>query len=140
MSNSLQPYGLWPTRLLCSWDSPGKNTGMGCHTLPRHLCLLHWQVGSLPLASSGKPCVCVCVCVCVCMCKYITNLELPRWLSGKESACQCRRRRDSGSIPGQKNLLEKEIATHSNILAWEIPWMDESGRFQSTGYKDSDTT
>ena len=85
-------------------------------------------------------CVCVCVCVCVCMCKYIKNLELPRWLSGKESACQCRRRRDSGSIPGQKNLLEKEIATHSNILAWEIPWMDESGRFQSTGYKDSDTT
>ena len=29
----LQPYGLWPVRLLCSWDSPGKNTGVGCHFL-----------------------------------------------------------------------------------------------------------
>ena len=27
------PNGLWPTRLLCPWDSPGKNTGMHCQTL-----------------------------------------------------------------------------------------------------------
>ena len=33
MSNSLQSYGLQPTRLLCPCDFPGKNTGMGCHTL-----------------------------------------------------------------------------------------------------------
>ena len=29
----VQPRGLWPTRLLCPWDFPGKNTGMGCHFL-----------------------------------------------------------------------------------------------------------
>ena len=29
----LQPHGLQPTSLLCQWDSPGKNTGMGCHFL-----------------------------------------------------------------------------------------------------------
>ena len=33
VSNSLRPPGLWPTRLLCPWDSPDKNTGMGCHAL-----------------------------------------------------------------------------------------------------------
>ena len=33
MSDSLQHYGLQPTRLLCPWDSPGKNTGVGCHAL-----------------------------------------------------------------------------------------------------------
>ena len=33
MSNSLLPHGLWPTRLLCPWDSPGKNTRVGCHVL-----------------------------------------------------------------------------------------------------------
>ena len=33
MSDSLQPHGLYRPRLLCSWDSPGKNTGMGCHAL-----------------------------------------------------------------------------------------------------------
>ena len=31
--NSWQPYGLQPVRLLCPWDSPGKNTGSGCHAL-----------------------------------------------------------------------------------------------------------
>ena len=32
---------------------------------------------------------------------------------------------------GQEDLLEKEMATHSNILAWKIPWMEEPGRLQS---------
>ena len=34
---------------------------------------------------------------------------------------------------GQKDLLEKEMATHSSILAWKIPWMEEPGRLQSMG-------
>ena len=65
MSYSVQPYGLQPARLLCPWDSPGKNSGVGCHALLqgifltqesnlRLLCLLHWQEGSLPLAPPGK--------------------------------------------------------------------------------------
>ena len=33
VSNALQPHGLQPTRLLCPWNSPGKNTGVGCHSL-----------------------------------------------------------------------------------------------------------
>ena len=33
MSDALQPYGLYPARLLCPWDSPGKNIGVGCHAL-----------------------------------------------------------------------------------------------------------
>ena len=33
MSDSLLPHGLWPTRILCPWESPGKNTGVGCHAL-----------------------------------------------------------------------------------------------------------
>ena len=43
----------------------------------------------------------------------------PWWLSGKESTCQCRRRGVQSLIQGDP--LEKEIATHSSILAWEIP-------------------
>ena len=34
---------------------------------------------------------------------------------------------------GQEDLLEKEMATNSSILAWKIPWMEEPGRLQSTG-------
>ena len=33
MSDCLRPHGLWPTRLLCPWDFPGKNAGVGCHFL-----------------------------------------------------------------------------------------------------------
>ena len=33
LSDSLQPHGLWPARLLCPWGSPGKNTGVDCHSL-----------------------------------------------------------------------------------------------------------
>ena len=34
---------------------------------------------------------------------------------------------------GQKDPLEKEMATHSSILAWEIPWTEELGGLQSLG-------
>ena len=34
---------------------------------------------------------------------------------------------------GQEDLLEKKMATHSSILALEIPWTEESGRLQSMG-------
>ena len=34
---------------------------------------------------------------------------------------------------GQEDPLEKEMATHSSIFAWEIPWTEEPGRLQSTG-------
>ena len=34
---------------------------------------------------------------------------------------------------GQEDLLEKEMATHSSILAWKIPWAEEPGRLQSLG-------
>ena len=61
-------HALLSTRLLCPWDSPGKNTRVGCHSLlqgifliqgltPRLLCLLRWQADSLPLAPPGKQCI-----------------------------------------------------------------------------------
>ena len=34
---------------------------------------------------------------------------------------------------GQEDPLEKKMATHSNILAWKIPWTEEPGRLQSMG-------
>ena len=38
--------------------------------------------------------------------------------------------RDAGLIPGSGRSLEKEMATHSSILAWEIPWTEEPDRLQ----------
>ena len=44
-----------------------------------------------------------------------------------------------GSIPVLGRPLEKEVATHSIILAWRIPWTEEPGRLQSVGSQESDT-
>ena len=62
VSNSLQRYGLWPTGLLSSWDSSGKNTGVGCHgdlphpgiepISPKSPAL---QAESLPMSHWGSP-------------------------------------------------------------------------------------
>ena len=41
---------------------------------------------------------------------------------------------------GQEDTLEKEIATHYSILAWEIPWTEEPSGVQSMGHKKSNTT
>ena len=57
------PHGLQPTRLLCPWDSPAKNTGLGCHLLLQgnfadqrlYPHLLHRQAGSLLLRNQGSP-------------------------------------------------------------------------------------
>ena len=63
------------------------------------------------------------------------SLGFPGGVNGKEPACQFRNRnlRDVGSIPGQEDPLEEEMATHSSILAWRIPWTEELGRRQALG-------
>ena len=40
---------------------------------------------------------------------------------------------DTGSIPGQEDPLEKEMATHSSTLSWRSPWTEEPGGQQSMG-------
>ena len=63
---------------------------------------------------------------------------LPQWLNSKRT-----------HLPVQETMvrslgwddpLEDEMATHSSILAWRIPWTEEPGRLQSAGSQESDTT
>ena len=114
VSDSLQPYGLLPARLLCPWGFPGKKAGVGCQALlqrifptqglnPHLLHLLHWQGDSLPLTPPGTP-------------------MQKGWIHSL----------------GQEDPLGEGKATHSSILAWEIPWTEEPGRLQSIGFKESD--
>ena len=92
-------------------DSPGKNTGVGCHALlqgifltqglnPCLLCLLLLQVGSLVAQ----------------MVKRLPAM-LETWVRSL----------------GWEDLLEKEMAAYSSTLAWKIPRMEEPGRLQSMG-------
>ena len=63
---TLQPHRMWPARLLCPWNSPGKNTEVGSHSLLQEIfptqgsnshlwCLLHWQADSLSPNYLGSP-------------------------------------------------------------------------------------
>ena len=61
-------------------------------------------------------------------------------LSGKESACQCKRHKRHGLYPSVRKIswrradpLEEGLATHSSILTWRIPWTEEPSRLQSMG-------
>ena len=67
---------------------------------------------------------------------FMHILGMPRWLRGKESACNAG---DAGSIPGLEDLLEEGMATYCSILAWEIPWTEEPGGVQSVGLQKSRT-
>ena len=78
MSDSVLPNRRQPTRLPHPWDSLGKNTGVGCHFLLQYLCLQSFK-----------------------------NLKwLLRWLSGKDSTCQCQRHKRHGF----------------SLCVWKIPW------------------
>ena len=62
LPDSLQHRRLQPTRPLCPWDSPGKNTGVGCHVILQGIFpikgsnkrFLHWQADSSPLSHLGS--------------------------------------------------------------------------------------
>ena len=114
MSNSLQPPGL----LTCQaslylefsrqeyWSglpfpSPGDLPNPGLNP-----CLLHWQVGSLPVAPPGKQ-----------FAASHSLLGFPGGSDGKESACKA----------GDPGLM----ATHASIVSWRIPWTGEPGELYS---------
>ena len=63
-------------------------------------------------------------------CTYYGKQGFPGGSDSKVSACNAG---DLGSIPGSGRSLEKEMATHSSILASKIPQTEEPSRLQSTG-------
>ena len=68
---------------------------------------------------------------------YTHSHGFPRSSVSNESACSAG---DPDSIPGWEDPLEKEMASHSSILAWRIPCTEEPGRLQSVGSQELDTT
>ena len=141
VSDSVQPCGLQPARLLCSWDSPGKNTGVGCHALlqgifliqglnPCLLCFLDWQSSSLPLAppcgeGNGTPL----------QYSYLENpMDGGAWWAAVHGVAEGRTRLSDFTFTFHFHALEKERATHSSVLAWRIPGTGEPGGLLSMGW------
>ena len=61
---------------------------------------------------------------------HMITLDFPGGSDTKESACSTG---DLSSIPGSGRSLEKGMATHSSILAWRTPWIEEPDGLQSMG-------
>ena len=68
--------------------------------------------------------------IAIFICLLISQKGLPGGSVGKESACNAG---DLGLLLGWEDPLEKEMATHSSTLAWQIPWTEEPGGLQSMG-------
>ena len=66
-----------------------------------------------------------------------TKQGFPGGAEVKASACNVG---DPGSIPGSGRSRGEQMATHSSVLAWRIPGMEEPGGLQSTGHKELNTT
>ena len=98
VSDSLWPHGLGVTRLLCPWDSPGKNTGVGCHSLLQEIFptqgsyLFSCVAGRFFTVWDTKEASGLAY-----FSLHIINtlamhfLGFPGCVCGKESACQCRK-------------------------------------------------
>ena len=66
--------------------------------------------------------------------------DYPSSASGKESSCYRRHKRTQVQSLCQEDPLEKEMATHSSILAWKISWSEEPGGLCPCGHKELDMT
>ena len=116
--DSLRPHGLQPTRLLCPWDFPGKDTGVGCHFLLQgifptqgsNLGLLHCRQILYQLSYTHTHI-------------YIWASLVAQLVKNLQICLQCRR---PWGFLSWEDPLEKGTATHSSILAWKIPWTVQS--------------
>ena len=150
MSDSVRPHRRKPTRLPCPWDSPGKNTGVGCHFLLQCMKVKSEREVAQSCPTLSDPMDCSLLqkplnaphrsSTALGQCHLgLTHLfpmghhtfallrlfpGFPGGSDGKESVCNVG---DLGLIPGlgrswKKILLplEEGMATHSSILAWRI--------------------
>ena len=92
-------------------------------SVDRHLCAFHF----LAIRNNAAPYLYMYIYGCMCI--YL-GVELLVARTVKASAYNAG---DLGSIPGWGRSLEKEMATHSSIVAWKIPWTKEPDRLQPMG-------
>ena len=147
MSDSLWPHVLQPSRPLCPWDTPGKNTGVDCYLLlqgifltqgsnpgPLHCRQILYHLSQREVHPFKRMGVNYYRTLLLISCKVIYEIfhyiYFPGGSNGKASVYN---EGDLGSSPGLGRSLEKEMAIHSSTIAWKIPWTEDPGRLQYMG-------
>ena len=144
---SLCWHGLQPTRLLCPWDFPGKNTQVSCHFLLQGI--FSTQIQPVPLVSPalaggffttespGKPAFYT-------LCRdgdgtplqyscLQTSMDGGAWQAAVHGVGKSQARLSDFTFTFHFHALEKEMATHSSVLSWRIPGTREPGGLPSMG-------
>ena len=136
----------WVVISICWWNTPGKNTGVGNHTLlqpdllpgsswPRDQTQVSYIAHRFFICHEGSPVLHI-----ISYQFILYNSVFPSGASGKEATCQCRKQETWVQSLSQEDPLEKSMATHSSILASEIPWTESLVGYSPWGHKQSDTT
>ena len=138
MSNSQRPHGMQASRFLCSQNSLGKDTGVGSHSLLQGIfpvqglnsSLLHcrqilYQVlADLHGEGNGIPLQYSCL---------ENPMDGGAWKAAVHGVAEGRTRLSDFTFTFNFHALEKEMATHSSVLAWRIPGTGKPGGLLSMG-------
>ena len=131
----MQPHRRQPTRLPRPWDSPGKNTGVGCHFLLQCMKVKSEREVTQSCLTLRDPMDCSLPGSSV---HGIFQARVLEWgavafsMTNLDSMVKSR----DVTLPTKVRLvkaMEEAMATHTNTLAWKIPWMEEPGWLQSIG-------
>ena len=119
-----------PTRLPHPWDSPGKNTGVGCHFLLQWMKVKSESEVAQSCLTLFDPMDCASE---KAMAPHSSTLawKIP-WME-EPGRLQSMGSLSVFTFTFHLHALEKEMATHSSVLAWRIPGMGETGRLLSVG-------
>ena len=137
MYDSLQPHRQQPTRLPCPWDSPGKNTGVGCHFFLQCMKVESESEVTQSCLTLSDPMDCRLPGSSI---HGIFQARVLEWgaIAFSDSTCNSAQCYVAAWMGGEFegkwiHILEKGMAIHSNILAWRIPWTEEPGGLQFIG-------
>ena len=130
MSNSVQPHRQQRTRLCCPWDSPGKNTGVGCHFLLQCMKVKSEMEVAQSCLTLRDPMDCSPPGSSV---HGIFQARVLEWGAIKSSLEYLKILNRIFIYTVLIHIPEKAMAPHSDTLAWKIPWTAEPGRLLSMG-------
>ena len=128
MSDSVRPHGRQPTRLGHPWDCPGKSTGVGCHCLLRRQTLtdIKGEINSntIIVGDFNTPVQYSCL---------ENPMDGGAWWATVYGVTMSQTWLSDFTFTFHFHTLEKEMETHSSVLAWRIPGMGEPGGLPSMG-------
>ena len=145
MSDSVRPHRWQPTRLPCPWDSPGKNTGVGCHFLLQCMKVKSESEVAQSCPTPSDPMDCSLpgssihgvfqarVLEWVAIAFSENPMDGGAWWAAVHGVAKSWTRLSDFTFTFPFHALEKEMATHSSVLAWRMPRMGEPGGLPSMG-------